>query len=354
MMTRTQTETWRIQHVDHDEDDHILIRSMLSEFHGRTVDVDWAPTIEEGRQKLLNQQYQAVLVDYDMSVDSGIRLIREFSSRSDAPPMILLTGRGSYDVDVEAMHAGATLYLTKNEINPLLLERLIRYAIEHQHTEARLRQSEEKFSRAFNQGNFPPGGSSCRFGCRFFSRQGRHCILLDQYLWQKCFLSRQVVKKFSLFHLYFIHPGVYFDSMGIAVMGGKCMWGGPLRGPPTYLLRPRGIPKHLYFQMNGTTGADPPDLIHKFGWNRKGFRVSAQAAQHGHLFVGCTPAHMPGADHGLIQENDNQLYQKHEDENTQDEFSDDHFYSPKNLSIPRLQIDSLLKQKSCAPYHAGI
>ncbi|HTB35050.1 MAG TPA: hybrid sensor histidine kinase/response regulator, partial [bacterium] len=43
-------------------------------------------------------------------------------------PCILLTGRGDYDLDVEAMHEGAADYLTKDGLDPDKLERVVRYA----------------------------------------------------------------------------------------------------------------------------------------------------------------------------------------------------------------------------------
>jgi FixJ family two-component response regulator len=61
--------------------------------------------------------------------------------------LILFTGRGSFEVDLEAMQAGATLYLTKNEANPLLLERAIRYAIELKQKEHDLRVREADLQR---------------------------------------------------------------------------------------------------------------------------------------------------------------------------------------------------------------
>jgi signal transduction histidine kinase/DNA-binding LytR/AlgR family response regulator/HPt (histidine-containing phosphotransfer) domain-containing protein len=44
--------------------------------------------------------------------------------------MILLTGEGNHDVDVEAIEAGATDYLVKDETHASRLERTIRYAVE--------------------------------------------------------------------------------------------------------------------------------------------------------------------------------------------------------------------------------
>jgi signal transduction histidine kinase len=58
-------------------------------------------------------------------------------------PFILLTGQGSYDVDVTAMQAGASDYLSKMEITPPLLERAIRYAIEHERAILEMRNAYE-------------------------------------------------------------------------------------------------------------------------------------------------------------------------------------------------------------------
>jgi PAS domain S-box-containing protein len=64
--------------------------------------------------------------------------------------LILFTGGSSYDVDVEAMEAGATLYLTKSEVNTFLLERAIRYAIERKEVEQALRLRSEELEVAHN------------------------------------------------------------------------------------------------------------------------------------------------------------------------------------------------------------
>ena len=150
---KPENKIWRILQVDDDEDDYIIVRDMLKEAQGRSVTLDWAASLDEGRQKLYADHYHAVLVDYDLGIGTGIELMREFTARGYPAPMILLTGRGSYEVDVEAMHAGATLYLTKDDINPLLLERSIRYAIERKQTEQALLERDQKLSVALDAAN---------------------------------------------------------------------------------------------------------------------------------------------------------------------------------------------------------
>jgi PAS domain S-box-containing protein len=131
-------ETWRILLVDDDEDDYCLTRTMLGGSRGRVIDLDWADTYQAGLLKLFSKKYDAVLIDYDLGEKTGIEMIRNLSDQGYHAPLILYTSHGSLEVDVEAMQAGATLYLTKDEATPLLLERFIRYAIERKHAEAAL------------------------------------------------------------------------------------------------------------------------------------------------------------------------------------------------------------------------
>jgi PAS domain S-box-containing protein len=138
---------WRILVIDDDEDDFFIVREMLKEAKWRKYDVHWAATYAAGRDALHSNHYNAVLVDYDLGPHNGIELIREAKEREYAAPLILFTGRGSYEVDVEAMQAGATLYLTKGEVNPLLLERGIRYAIDLKQKETELRLSKERLEQ---------------------------------------------------------------------------------------------------------------------------------------------------------------------------------------------------------------
>lgn len=146
-VTNTSRSMWNILVIDDDEDDLVLVKEMLREAKGRKVAVHWATSFEAGREALHSPDYNAVLVDYDLGSHTGIELIREANAQGVAAPLILFTGRGSYEVDVEAMEAGATLYLTKGEVNPLLLERGIRYAIDLKQKETELRHSKERLEQ---------------------------------------------------------------------------------------------------------------------------------------------------------------------------------------------------------------
>lgn len=143
-MDRMQ-HSWNILHIDDDEDDFILARAMLAQAQSGKITLEWASTLEEAREKMHARVYDAVLVDYDLGGVTGIELIRGMVAEGYTAPLILYTGRGSYEVDVEAMQAGATMYLSKSEATPLLLERIIRYAIERKQTELAQAETQERF-----------------------------------------------------------------------------------------------------------------------------------------------------------------------------------------------------------------
>ena len=66
-------------------------------------------------------------------------------------PVILLTGRGSIELDLEAMEMGAFDFLEKADLTPVLLERSIRYAIENHRVRAALRKANEELEERVRQ-----------------------------------------------------------------------------------------------------------------------------------------------------------------------------------------------------------
>jgi signal transduction histidine kinase len=135
---------WQIVLLEDDEDDYILARSWLGTIRPGQFEMHWARTQEDGLRLVSQCQPDVILVDYDLGANSGLDFVRALNERQCPSPVVMLTGRGNFEVDLEAMQAGATDYLPKNEASPQLLERTIRYAIERGQREEALRQAKEE------------------------------------------------------------------------------------------------------------------------------------------------------------------------------------------------------------------
>jgi signal transduction histidine kinase len=137
MYENSAQKTWCILLVEDDEEDYLLTHNYLEDMRGHAIQLDWVTTYADGMEKIGGSNYDVALIDYNLGDQNGLELTREARQRGYTLPIILLTGYGNYEIDLLAMKAGATDYLSKNEATPLLLERAIRYAIEHkQHEEA--------------------------------------------------------------------------------------------------------------------------------------------------------------------------------------------------------------------------
>ena len=144
-----KNETINVLVIDDDEDDYILTKELFSLVKAGNYSVDWASSYAEGLRVANLGKHHVCLVDNGLGQLSGVQLIREARESHLTTPMILLTGLDDHDVDVQAMEAGATDYLIKDETSPVRLERTVRYAvqlsIERRRAEDVLRDSETKF-----------------------------------------------------------------------------------------------------------------------------------------------------------------------------------------------------------------
>jgi signal transduction histidine kinase/DNA-binding response OmpR family regulator len=131
---------YRILLIEDDEDDYFLVKSFLSEARSAIYHLDWASNYEQGLSYLCGTGYDACLLDYLLGARDGLELLREAIGRDCAVPIILLTGQGNEDLDLEALRAGAADYLVKGLISKELLERSIRYSIAHKRAETNLRK----------------------------------------------------------------------------------------------------------------------------------------------------------------------------------------------------------------------
>lgn len=133
----------RVLVVDDDEDDFLLARADLLALPGREVRVEWCSTWDAARARITAREHDLYLVDQHLGARTGLELVREAQSDSDAP-FILLTGHAGEEVEQAAAEAGAADFLVKGRTDPDRLDRSIRFALERaRHLRALRLQAEE-------------------------------------------------------------------------------------------------------------------------------------------------------------------------------------------------------------------
>jgi signal transduction histidine kinase/CheY-like chemotaxis protein/putative methionine-R-sulfoxide reductase with GAF domain len=141
----------RILLVDDDEDDYVVIRDTLSSSFPSKFDLRWEMGSDGALDALSCSPYDVCLLDYMLGGRDGLELLETIRSKYDLP-IILLTGHGWYELDLQAMKAGAADYITKDLLSPALLERSIRYAIGHKKREEDLLKA-NRVIRTLNECN---------------------------------------------------------------------------------------------------------------------------------------------------------------------------------------------------------
>src|ERR1700728_5059905 len=97
----SETESVRILLVEDDEDDYVLTRGLFTEMKGSQFKLEWCQSYVAGLAAMILNQHDVCLLDYRLGAKNGIEVLKEAIERGCQAPIILLTGLGAHNVDVE-------------------------------------------------------------------------------------------------------------------------------------------------------------------------------------------------------------------------------------------------------------
>lgn len=152
-------ETVRVLLIDDDEEAFLSAQKMLSMSEEGRITLEWVSTFAEGKAALEADEHDLYLLDYMLDEGTGLDMLRQVQPSSRRSPVVMLTGRGSFSVDVEAMQLGIADYLDKSTVGPELIERAIRYALDRHESRRALAESEERHRSMFD--HLPVGLFRC-------------------------------------------------------------------------------------------------------------------------------------------------------------------------------------------------
>ncbi len=135
--------------IDDDEDDYFITSRYLAEIETFYITCDWSYNINDAKQKLISNDFDIYFLDYRLGAKTGLDLLTEAIENGAYKPIVVLTGKGTLEIDRLAVKSGAYDYLIKSELNSEKLERCIRYALERFRSFKVINDNERKYRLIF-------------------------------------------------------------------------------------------------------------------------------------------------------------------------------------------------------------
>jgi DNA-binding NarL/FixJ family response regulator len=98
-------------------DDHVIVRRGLRQIVAETPEIviaDEAGTGQEALHKILNNQYDVVLLDISMPDINGLDVLKEIKQQKPETRILILSMHPEEQFAIRALKAGASGYLTKD------------------------------------------------------------------------------------------------------------------------------------------------------------------------------------------------------------------------------------------------
>jgi signal transduction histidine kinase/CheY-like chemotaxis protein len=134
----------RILLVEDNPGDARLIREMLAETPAQDFSIEWVSRLADGLERLGRDQFDVVLLDLGLPDSQGLETFIKAYEQAPQVPFVVLTGLADQTLALTALRQGAQDYLFKDETQPNLLLRAIRYATERKQAELALEAERRK------------------------------------------------------------------------------------------------------------------------------------------------------------------------------------------------------------------
>ncbi len=141
---KLETEPIDLLLVEDDEDDFIIVRHYIEKIPNWHIHMDWAISYQAALEKVSRKTYDIFIIDFLLGGKNGIDLMRCLNENGYVVPIVILTGKGNRDIDIQAMNEGAADYIEKRNLSSDYLERCIRYSIERTKSIKQIRKSEKR------------------------------------------------------------------------------------------------------------------------------------------------------------------------------------------------------------------
>ncbi len=130
--------------VEDNPGDARLIRESLADSNGDAFDLETADKLATALRRLSAGGVDAVLLDLALPDSKGQNTFDKAKAQAPTVPIIVLTGLGDEALALKMVREGAQDYVAKVDLKGSILSRTIRYAVERERTEQRIRRFNEE------------------------------------------------------------------------------------------------------------------------------------------------------------------------------------------------------------------
>jgi PAS domain S-box-containing protein len=126
-----------------------VVDKQLSDLKGFRFEIAHENNLAGGMHRASVEPFDAVLLALALPDSEGMVTCARMHHACGHVPIVVLTSLYNRNAGLEAVHNGAQDYLLKSQLNPYLLVRAVRYAIERTQATSALRASETEYRRLF-------------------------------------------------------------------------------------------------------------------------------------------------------------------------------------------------------------
>jgi len=138
----------RVLIVDDDPAFRRLCKEYLSEAGAAPCQVAEVSTAGDAVARCGEQQFDCLLIDYNLPDGSGTELLPKLRQHcGPLTPMIIMTGVGTEQIAIEALHCGAADYIPKDRVSGTSLTRAVRNSIEKASLQHSINDRNERLER---------------------------------------------------------------------------------------------------------------------------------------------------------------------------------------------------------------
>jgi two-component system cell cycle sensor histidine kinase/response regulator CckA len=141
--------SYRILMIESDSSVAQSIRGMLQDRQKFSFEIVRADSLRAAVPMLAAENFDALLLDAQALDSGGIPAALEMYPKIGSLPICAVIPERQNALGPQLLDAGAAEYVLRETLNPQLLQRALRYAIERKRAEHALRQSEQRFQDLF-------------------------------------------------------------------------------------------------------------------------------------------------------------------------------------------------------------